>query len=217
MKTKLTERQNEILAFISQYHEINGYPPTLREIGKEFNISSTFGVKRHLDALVKKGYLKIEGFASRGLTILPQNKFKDSFSELSEIIQKEPKGIPIVGRVAAGFPILATENIEGNIIIDPSFIKNSSNNFALKVKGDSMINAGIFEGDILIINPVKEAKNGEIIVALIGDEATVKRYELKGNIVRLIPENDNYKPIELNKIEDFSIIGIVVGVIRWYN
>ena len=217
MKNKLTERQNEILVFISQFHEANGYPPTLREIGKKFNISSTFGVKRHLDALVKKGFLKVEGFASRGLTILPQNKFNAAFPEFSDTVRTEIKEIPIVGRVAAGFPILATENIEGNIIIDPAFIKSSANNFALKVKGDSMINAGIFEGDILIINPVKEAKNGEIIVALIGDEATVKRYELKGNKVRLIPENDNYKPIEVNKIEEFSIIGIVVGVIRWYN
>lgn len=217
MKNKLTERQSDILSFISQFHEANGYPPTLREIGKEFKISSTFGVKRHLDALVKKGFLKVEGFASRGLTILSQNKFNEPYPDFVEKIQKEIKEIPIVGRVAAGIPILATENIEGNIIIDPAFIKNSFNNFALKVKGDSMINAGIFEGDILIINPIKEAKNGEIVVALIGDEATVKRYELKGGKVRLIPENDSYKPIEVNKMEDFSIVGIVAGVIRWYN
>jgi len=217
MKNKLTDRQKEILAFIQQFLEGNGYPPTLREIGKKFDIVSTFGVKRHLDALVKKGYLKVEGFASRGLTLLHQNNLHENPSEVIIKNEREYREIPIVGRVAAGYPILATENIEGNIIVDPGYLKKSDDSFALKVKGDSMVNAGIFEGDILIVNPQKQANNGEIIVALLGDEATVKRYEIKEGKIRLIPENSFYQPIEVNEQKDFSIIGKVVGVIRWFN
>jgi repressor LexA len=114
-------------------------------------------------------------------------------------------------------PVLAVENIEGNVIIDPSMAKNNEGCFALKVKGDSMINAGIYEGDVLVVAPQKYAFNGEIIVALLGDEATVKRFEKKGEQVFLVPENSNYPPIVVSNREDFSIIGKVVGVLRWYN
>ncbi len=217
MKNKLTGRQEEILTFIQQFLDEKGYPPTLREIGKKFDIASTFGVKRHIDALVKKGFLKVEGFASRGLTILHQNTGRESSSGFAIKDEREFKEIPVIGRVAAGYPILASENIEGNIIVDPGFLRKSENNFALKVKGDSMVNAGIFEGDILIVNPQKQANNGDIIVALLDDEATVKRYEIKENKIRLIPENNFYQPIEVNEKKNFSIIGKVVGVMRWFN
>lgn len=211
MQPKLTDRQQEILTFIQQYLELNGYPPTLREIGKKFDISSTFGVKRHLDALVKKGYLNIESHQSRALSIV------DSISNKIEKFSEKIFEIPIVGRVAAGYPIFAEENIEGNLVIDPSFVDNKSNCFALKVRGDSMLNAGIFEGDTVIVNPQTNIQNGEIIVALIGDEATLKRFEQKNDKIHLIPENDNYQTIILNKREDFSIVGKVVGVFRQYN
>jgi repressor LexA len=142
MKTELTERQEEILSFIKQFRDENGYPPTLRQIGKRFDISSTFGVKRHLDALVKKGYISVESFASRGIS-LPH----DNIIDAAHLFQQ----IPVVGRVAAGSPILAIENLEGNIIVDPAYVKKAEDCFALRVKGDSMINAGIFEGDLVIV------------------------------------------------------------------
>lgn len=207
MKNRLTDRQKEILDFICQFREECGYPPTLREIGKKFGISSTFGVKRHLDALVKKGYLNIEGSLSRGISVL-NNKREDE-----NLFRK----IPVVGRVAAGSPILAVENIEGSIVVDPTLMKKNEDCFALKIKGDSMINAGIFEGDIVIVSPKKEAFNGEIIVAMIDDEATVKKFEKKNNKIRLLPENDNYAPIEVEDTKEFAIIGKVIGVVRWMN
>ena len=216
MKKQLTDRQEEILSFIEKFLESNGYPPTLREIGKKFEISSTFGVKRHLDALVKKGFVKIEGFASRGITLLHQNADQDSAKDISFRSERVSIEIPIVGRVAAGIPMLATENIEGNIVIDSSYLRNSNDCFGLRVKGDSMINAGIFEGDILIVRQSKQANNGEIVVALLDDEATVKRYEKKNDRIRLLPENSAFQPIEVNESKEFSIIGKVAGVIRWF-
>jgi repressor LexA len=215
MKTTLTDRQKEILDFIEQFRNENGYPPTLREIGKKFEISSTFGVKRHLDALVKKGYITVESNASRGISFL-RNEFGDHFIRKIDLENVFTK-IPIVGRVAAGTPILAIENIEGSLVIDPSFLKKSEEHFALKVRGDSMIDAGIFDGDFVIVSSRKEAHNGEIIVAMVGDEVTVKTYENKSSKVRLIPQNKNYLPIEINKTSDFSILGKVSGVIRLLN
>ncbi len=214
MKNELTDRQESILAFIQEHLNEKGYPPTLREIGKKFNIASTFGVKRHLDALTKKGYINVENNISRAVTIVNLNRQK----ERNEVeILKTVNEVPIVGRVAAGPAILAIENIDGYITIDKRITKNSRNCFALKVKGDSMINAGLFEDDIVIVNPQRAAANGDIIIALLGDEATIKRFEIRGNNTFLIPENVKYKPIQVSNREDFSIIGKVVGIIRWYN
>ena len=217
MKKQLTERQEAILNFIKQFREESGYPPTLREIGKKFGISSTFGVKRHLDALQKKGYLNIESNASRGISFMKEDP---ADIQESQTVLEKSQGfgrIPLIGRVAAGSPILAVENIEGSIVIDSSFLKKSEDCFALRVKGDSMVNAGIFEKDLVIVHPQKSANNGEIVVALLDDEATVKRLELKGNKVRLLPENDNYSPIEIRGDKEFSLVGKVVGVVRWLN
>ncbi|MCU7494696.1 MAG: transcriptional repressor LexA [Ignavibacteria bacterium] len=228
MKNKLTDRQAEILNFIQGYIEQNGYAPTLREIGKNFAIASTFGVKRHLDALSKKGYLNIGSNISRALSLTNCKEQEDfpakssitsvkTGNSLSEELYNSFSQIPIVGRVAAGMPILAIENIDGNVVIDPAISKNNPGCFALKVKGDSMINAGIFEGDLIIISPQPYATNGEIVVALLGDEATVKRFEKRDDDIYLIPENSSYPPIPVHHREDFSIVGKVVGVIRWYN
>lgn len=211
MKNTLTDRQQQILSFIEQYRDEVGYPPTLREIGKKFDISSTFGVKRHLDALVKKGYLNIESNASRGITILQNNI---SFLKGRSGIFTQ---VPIVGRVAAGTPINAVENIEGTIVIDPKFIKKAEDCFALKVCGDSMKNAGIFEDDLVIVSSKEETNNGDIIVAMLDDEVTVKRFERKNSVIRLLPENENYRPIEVNDRKNFSIVGKVLGVFRWIN
>jgi repressor LexA len=212
MEDKLTERQKDILDFICQFKDENGYPPTLREIGKHFGISSTFGVKRHLDALEKKGYVAILNNMSRGITILKPELLKSS-STLSGYFNN----VPIVGQVAAGTPVLAEENIEGSIAIDPSYMKRSDNAFALKVKGDSMINAGILEGDLVIVSPVQEVKNGETVVAMINGEVTVKNFEKKRNIIQLNPENDKYQPIIVTRKDEFAVIGRVVGVFRLIN
>jgi repressor LexA len=214
-KKQLTERQEEILSFIQQFLQENGYPPTLREIGKRFDISSTFGVKRHLEALTKKGYLNILSYASRGITITKDDCPTTEIINLPEreVVNK----IPIIGRVAAGSPILAEENIDGSIIIDPSFLKKADDCFALKVKGDSMIDAGIFENDLVIILPQSKIVNGDIVVARVNDEVTVKIYEYKNQQIKLIPQNKNYSPIVVKNKNEFSVVGKVTGVFRWFN
>lgn len=214
VKKQLTERQEEILLFIQQYQQEYGYPPTLREIGKRFDISSTFGVKRHLDALSKKGYLNILSNASRGISINQETRNHNLLlaNELNIVGR-----IPIIGRVAAGSPILAEEHIEGTIVIDESLLKRDASSFALRVKGDSMIEAGIFENDLVIVSPKSLVSNGDIIVARLEDEVTVKVYENRNNELKLIPQNKNYQPIEIKNKNDFSVVGKVTGVIRWLN
>ena len=215
MKNKLTDRQEEILIFIQQFTSENGYPPTLREIGKHFQISSTFGVKRHLEALVKKGHINIESNASRGISMIRknQNEFPEtSFNDESVFLK-----IPVIGRVAAGLPITAIENMEGSLIVDPAFLKKAEDAFALRIRGDSMINAGINDGDLVIVSPNEQSKNGDIIVAMLNDEATVKRFELKDKKIKLIAENNAYLPIEIKSEDDFKIVGKVKGVVRWLN
>ena len=210
-KENITDRQQEILNFIQEYVDFNGYPPTYREIGKKFNIVSTFGVKRHIDALVKKGFLNNSSNLSRTLTLVVNNNPipKESKEPIVEI--------PVVGRVAAGYPILAEENVEGHLIIDRNLIGNRTECFGLKVRGDSMINAGILEGDLVIVSPQKQAANGDIVVALLGDEATMKRFMINDGEILLVPENEKYESIIVNNTQEFSIIGKVIGVFRSYN
>lgn len=215
MKNRLTDRQEEILNFIRQFTNETGYPPTLREIGKHFQISSTFGVKRHLEALVKKGFINIESNASRGISFIKKND-----DELISGVMKDDNvfvKIPILGRVAAGLPINAVENLEGSLVVDPSFLKKVEEAFALRVKGDSMINAGINDKDLVIVSPKEQAKNGDIVVAMLNDEATVKKFEYVNNKIRLIPENNSYQPIDVKSSDDFRLIGKVKGVVRWLN
>jgi len=215
MKNKLTDRQEDILIFIQQFTQENGYPPTLREIGKHFQISSTFGVKRHLEALVKKGRINIEGNASRGISMIRKNQ--DEFSETSFSDERVFLKIPVIGRVAAGLPITAIENMEGSLVVDPAFLKRAQDAFALRVKGDSMINIGINDGDLVIVSPNEQARNGDIVVAMLNDEATVKRFELIDKKIKLIAENNAYSPIEIKREDDFKLIGKVKGVVRWLN
>ncbi len=215
MKDKLTDRQEEILTFIKQFTLESGYPPTLREIGKHFQISSTFGVKRHLEALVKKGFINIESNASRGISLIRKNS--EDFIDRSIRDDDAFVKIPVIGRVAAGIPINAVENLEGSLVVDPSFLKKAEDAFALRVKGDSMINAGINDTDLVIVSPREQAKNGDIVVAMLNDEATVKKFEFINNKIRLIAENDAYLPIEVKREDDFKLIGKVKGVVRWLN
>lgn len=214
MKNKLTDRQEEILDFIQKFINENGFPPTLREIASNFGMASTFGVKRHLDALKKKGYLKIESFASRAITL---NKLSSAGESDSNLINTKVISIPVVGRVAAGSPILSEENLQGTIAIDSNFFRNNKDCFALKVTGDSMINAGIFDGDLVIVNPNEKVSQHDIVVARVDDEITVKNYEKKNNKVFLIPQNNNYEPITVTERNNFSLIGKVIGVLRWFN
>lgn len=211
MKKQLTERQEQILRFIRDFVQQSGYPPTLREIAKEFNLSSTFGVKRHLDALEKKGYLIVESNASRGICLMKE------FENITTIENNSFVSVPLVGRVAAGSPILAIENIEGSIVVDPSIVKKSKDAFALKVHGQSMIDEGIFDGDIVVVSPTEKSNSGDIVVAIVDDEATVKKLEINKNKIRLIPANKNFQPIEIKDENQFSIAGKVKGILRILN
>lgn len=206
MSKELTERQEQIYRFIDDYIKEKSYAPTLREIGNQFGIVSTFGVQRHLDALSKKGYIVKASNTSRTLSLVksPEKQNADPF-----------RSIPVLGRVAAGVPITAIENQEGNLLLDSALFKTKDEHFALKVKGDSMIEDGIFDGDFVIVCPNNEAKHDEIIVAMLQDEVTVKRFFNKAGQIQLIPGNKAYNPIPIKNFEDFSIIGKVVGVMRW--
>ena len=204
----LTKRQGEILKFIILNKEKFGYPPSIPEIQEEFSFKSPNAVQDHLEALERKGYISRRAHKSRSIEILVHNESKkDNRNNALEI--------PIVGEISAGRPILAQENIEGNIVIDRSIVKNSDGIFALRVKGDSMINAGILNGDYVITSQQQDAEQGDIVVALIEDEATVKRFYREGNRIRLQPENDTMGPIIIKSDEgQIRIIGKIKGVIR---
>ena len=198
----LTERQREVLDFISDSIRKRGYPPTLREIGSHFGIRSTNGVNDHLRALEKKGFLHREDLKSRALRPLMT---EDDFVE-----------IPVLGKVAAGQPLLAVQNYEDTVKIDRFFIGQNREVFALRVKGDSMIEAGILDGDYVFIRKQLQASPGEVVVAMLGDEATVKRYYPEGDTIRFQPANCHMDPIVVRK-RDFrsvNLLGVVIGVYR---
>jgi len=202
---KLTERQKAILDFIRETIKDRGAPPTLREIGAHFKISSTNGVRSFLSALEKKGYIKRHSYQSRGIELAEGAKTTASFNS-----------IPIVGRVAAGEPILAEENIEGRIGIDLDLL-GDEDLFALRVQGDSMIEAGIHNGDLVFARRQPIAERGEIVVAIIGDEATVKYFYPENGRVRLEPANPSFRTLVIERrTPGFSIAGKVVGVFRKY-
>jgi len=214
----LTDRQQAILDFITQSIDERGYPPTLREIGEHFGIRSTNGVNDHLRALEKKGHLQREDLKSRALRPVGA---ASSSSSMSGRAGRDPRAedmvaIPVVGRVAAGLPLLAVENVQDTVHVDKFFIGQTREVFALRVKGDSMIEDGIFDGDYIFVKKQLQASRGEIVVAMIGDEATVKRYYPEGDTIRFQPANAAMQPILVKK-KDFrsvNLIGIVVGVYR---
>ena len=201
MLPNLTTRQKSIYEFLSTTIREKGYAPSIPEIGQRFEITSTRGVFDHLKTLEKKGYIKrigkraIEIVSPSGRSALP-----------------EAKEIPIVGRVQAGAPILAEENIEGFFAV-ASELARGNETFALKVKGDSMIEDSIVEGDLVIIRQQHSAENGDIVCALIGNDATLKRFCREGNEITLRPANKNYDPIVVTEGE-FRILGKATGVIR---
>ena len=211
-KKDLTDRQAEIYEYIKKYSRENHMPPTVREIGTHFEISSTNGVRSILAALIKKGYINRSPRLSRGIEVIDNDKSGNVAEAPSNTIE-----IPIVGRVAAGTPILAVQNLEGTVTIDRDFLACRSDVFALRVKGDSMINAGIFDGDLIFARQQKTAERGEIIVAQIDNEATVKYYHPLADHVELRPANPRYRPIIVKNDKDFTIAGKLIGVMRKVN
>ena len=195
---ELTRKQRKVLEFLTSYTKKYGYPPTIREIGEHFGFFWT-AARGFLQSLARKGFIKINPTKSRGIEIIGLNP-------------AEGLKIPLIGKIRAGKPILATEDIEAHILIDKSLFP-AENAFALKVTGDSMIEAGIQEGDFVVVKPQKVIENGEIGVVLIGDEATVKRVFKWKEKITLRPANKNMKPETYNP-DEVTIIGKVIGVIR---
>ncbi|MDP6419624.1 MAG: transcriptional repressor LexA [Candidatus Krumholzibacteria bacterium] len=202
-KKALTDRQSVILDFLRDFLDKNGYPPTLREIGGQFGIRSPRGVQDHLEALERKGYIRRERDKSRGIELLD---FRPSSAD--SVLR-----LPLLGRVAAGQPVLSEENIEGWREIDSSMARNGS--FLLTVTGDSMIDAHILDGDMLVVQSQEEARNGEIVVAMVDDETTVKTFYRESNAIRLQPENASMDPIIVPAgSAEIRILGKVLAVYR---
>lgn len=200
----LTARQQEVYDFLKHHLETTGMPPTRAEISKELGFRSPNAAEEHLKALAKKGVIEIVSGASRGIRLLLEDNN----------VEEEP-GLPLIGRVAAGEPILAEQHIEGTYHVDPTMFKPQAD-FLLKVYGQSMKDIGILDGDLLAVHSTKDVHNGQVVVARIEDEVTVKRLERKGSIIYLHAENEEFAPIvvDLTQRPHFEIEGIAVGIIR---
>ena len=202
MAKGLTRRQESILRFIIESIRDNGFPPTIAEIGEEFSISSTNGVNDHLVALERKGYIERSSKA-RGIHITPKSA--------AGLYQKEATMVPLVGQVAAGSPILAEENIQEHIALSGDLARRGS--YCLHVKGDSMIEDGILDGDIVVVEMDRQAREGDIVVALVDEDATIKHFHPEGKFVELRPANASMEPIRVGA-DSLLIQGVVVGVQR---
>ena len=214
-RQELTAKQREILEAVQAWIQERGRPPTLREMAQRMGVASTNAIRDHLRVLESKGYLKREARLSRGLEVIRGGK-ADPPRTPGPLPgpQRELVAIPLVGRVAAGAPILAEENIEDTLYLDKFFVREGDL-FALQVKGQSMINAGIFDGDYVFVRQQPDANRGEIVVALIGEEATVKTYYPENGHIRLQPENDTMEPIIVRRgAADVRIVGKVSAVLR---
>lgn len=200
---KITQRQKEILEYIKNEILKKGYPPTVRDICEAVHLKSTSSVHAHLESLEKNGYIRRDPTKPRAIEIT---------DESFHMLRRELVNVPVVGKVAAGQPILATENIESYFPVPSEYMPNEQT-FMLKVKGDSMINAGIYDGDNILVKQENSARNGEIVVALVEDSATVKTFYKESDHIRLQPENDSMDPII---VKDCSILGKVFGVFRFF-
>jgi repressor LexA len=193
---KLTPRQQEILDFIKNTIEVLGAPPTRVEISTAFGFASPNAAEEHLKALAKKGAITLEAGSARGIRLVEQ------------------LGLPLVGSVAAGSPLLAVENVQGRYQVDPNLFSPKPD-YLLRVRGNSMVDAGILDGDLLAVHRTSEAKNGQIVVARLDEEVTVKRYRKRGRVVELIAENTDYEPIVVDtERQPLTIEGLAVGLIR---
>ncbi|MBT8051435.1 MAG: transcriptional repressor LexA [Xanthomonadales bacterium] len=202
----LTKRQREVLSFISEFIEKHKFPPTRSELSKHFGFRSPNAAESHLRALEKKAVIGIERGVSRGITLLPL--------AMTEVPGTANTPLPLVGRVAAGSPVLAQENIEDEYRVDPTLF-SARPHYLLRVTGMSMRGAGILDGDLLAVHRTPEARNGQIVVARLDDEVTVKRFRQEGSRVELLPENPDFDPIEVDlRQQELAIEGLGVGVIR---
>jgi len=195
-----TERQRRILEVIEEFRAERGYPPSVREIGERVGLSSSSTIHAHLKTLERRGYITRDPTKPRALR-----------SESASTNPPDSVVMPIIGRVAAGVPITAQENIEGEFVLPASFAPRASEAFMLRVKGDSMVGAAILDGDLILVRPQKDAENGEIVVAMVDDEATVKRFYKEDGRIRLQPENPDMAPIFSS---DVTVVGRVEAVVR---
>ncbi|MBR5867005.1 MAG: transcriptional repressor LexA [Spirochaetaceae bacterium] len=202
---KLTDKQLAMLNFIRSFGEENGCPPTIRECASHFSIS-LHAVQCHFAALQKKGYLSQPDKRSRSIRILLNDGGEP---ETKPAVRR----VPLLGSVAAGKPLLSEENLDGHVVVSENFLHTGGNYFALRVKGDSMVEAGILDGDLAIIRQENTAENGQIVVAVLDDAITLKRFFQESCRVRLQPENSAYKPIYC---QDVQVAGILAGIIRTY-
>ena len=200
---KITKKQSEILEYIKSQIINKGYPPSVRDICEAVDLKSTSSVHSHLETLEKNGYIRRDPTKPRAIEIIDDN---------FNLTRRELVNVPIVGKVAAGEPILAVENIESYFPVPMEFMPNEQC-FMLKVQGDSMINAGIFDGDTIIVEQCQTARNGDMVVALVEDSATVKTFYREADHIRLQPENDTMEPII---VPDCQILGKVFGVFRFF-
>ena len=204
--SKLTKRQAEILEFLKDWIEEHGYPPTRIEIAQALGFRSPNAAEDHLKALARKGAIEMISGASRGIRLI------ENTDEDAPLVAENE--LPVIGRVAAGSPILAQQHIDSTCPLSPDFFKPRAD-YLLQVKGMSMKDAGIFDGDLLAVHITREARNGQLVVARLDDEVTVKRYQRKGRKVWLLPENSDFQPIEVDLANQELIIeGLGVGVIR---
>ena len=203
---KITDKQREILEYIKNEILNRGFPPSVREICEAVKLKSTSSVHAHLETLEKNGYIRRDPTKPRTIEILDDN---------FNLLRREMVNVPVVGVVTAGQPILAVENIESYFPVPAEMMPNKQC-FILHVKGESMVNAGILDGDQVLVQQQPDAENGEIVVALLGEDATVKRFYKEDGYYRLQPENDTMDPIIVNQDEDFQILGKVVGVFRLF-
>ena len=201
----LTDRQAEVLKLVRELTEVSGYPPTRAEIAEKMGFRSVNAAEQHLRALEKKGKIEISEGASRGIRVLDAR----TSARLGRLLE-----LPVIGRVAAGAPMLAEEHLQGRYQVDPNLFTPRAD-YLLRVRGMSMRDAGILEGDLLAVHKTSEARTGQIVVARLSDEVTVKRFRRRGSVVQLEPENPDFEPIQVDvRSEPLTIEGIAVGVIR---
>ncbi len=217
---KLTARQEQILNLIKDAIENTGFPPTRAEIANELGFKSANAAEEHLQALARKGAIEISPGTSRGIRLIGAASAAASAAAAGQALPKVPAALlmslPLIGRVAAGSPILAQENLEASYNVDPALF-SARPDFLLKVRGWSMRDAGIMDGDLLAVKKIDSAKNGQIVVARIGDEVTVKRYKKTGTLIELFPENPDFKVITVTPEDEFALEGLAVGLMRsWH-
>jgi len=215
MAIKLTARQQQILELIRRQIARTGFPPTRAEIARELGFKSANAAEDHLKALARKGAIELTAGASRGIRLLDDDTAQTAAPSVIESASSLINRLllPVIGRVAAGSPVLATQHIEREIAVEPALFSQTPD-YLLKVKGLSMKDAGILDGDLLAVKKTSEARNGQIVVARLGDDVTVKRLEKTGSGITLLPENPDFQPIVVANPEDFALEGIAVGLIR---